>query len=93
MTDTSALTRLLSHRLLPVALLAVVAAAGLTALVVTDDAADTVLGAVAGAATVLAVAAAVVQAVVARAERQAADRRALDGLEPLRAARRDDRNP
>ena len=90
MTETSLLARLLSARLLPVVLLAVVAAAGLAALLVEDDAVDTALGALAGAALVLAVAAALVQVLVARAERRAVDREALGGLEPLRAARRED---
>ena len=93
MTETSPVARVLADRLLPIVLLVVVAVASLTALVVEGDAVDTVLGAVAGGALVLAVAAALVQVVVARADRRAVDREALDGLEPLRAARRDDRRP
>lgn len=79
--------------MLPVALLAVVVAAGVAALLVDDDAVDTALGAVAGAGTVLLLLVVLLQVLGARAERRARDRTALDGLEPLRAARRDSRGP
>ncbi|MGJ7440122.1 hypothetical protein [Aquipuribacter sp. MA13-6] len=88
---SSAPRRLVLSRLLPVGLLGVVVAAGVAALLVDDDATDTVLGAITGASAMLLLGAVLVQVLVARADRGARDRMALDGLEPLRAAQRDTR--
>jgi membrane protein implicated in regulation of membrane protease activity len=82
----------LPPRLLPAALFAVAALAALLALVVQDDTTDTALGAVTGATLVLAVFASLVRVLGSRARRRVLaeqEQRSLDGLEPLRAARRD----
>jgi len=79
-------------RFLPAALIAVAALAALLALVVEDDTTDTALGALTGATVVLALVAGLVQVLGARARRRVRaeqEQRSLDGLEPLRAARRD----
>ncbi len=84
--------RLLHSRLLPAGMLAVAVAASLLSLLVDDDLTDTVLGAVTGATVVLLLFVLLVQLLGARARRRdrvARDERDLDGLEPLRAARRD----
>ena len=81
--------RALHSRLLPVGLLLLAVLASLLALVVEHDGTDTVLGAVTGASVVLLLFVLLVQVLGARARRADRDRRSLDGLEPLRAARRD----
>ena len=84
--------RALLPRLLPAALVAVAASAALLALVVEDETTDTALGAVTGATLVLALAASLVRVLGSRARRRVRaeqEQRRLDGLEPLRAARRD----
>lgn len=84
-------SRALHHLLLPVGLVVTVVAASLVAVAVDSDVADTLLGALAGAASVLLLFVVLVQVLGARASRRTRDDVALDGLEPLRAARRDSR--
>lgn len=91
MTSSFSFPRVLLSRLLPIGLLVVVVAASVTALLVDDDATDTVLGAITGAAAALLLGVVLLQVLIARADRRARDRTALDGLEPLRAAQRDSR--
>lgn len=84
--------RVLHSRLLPALLLGVALVASLLALVVDDDGTDTALGAVTGASVVLVLFVVLVQVLGARARRRARaeqEQQRLDGLEPLRAARRD----
>ena len=80
--------RLLHGRLLPVGLLLLAVAAALLSLVVDHDGTDTALGAVTGACSVLLLFVLFVQVLGVRARRVERDRGRLDGLEPLRAARR-----
>lgn len=80
----------MQSRLLPVGLLTA-GAASVMAVLVDDDAVDTALGAVTGASVALLLVVVLLQLLVVRAERRERDRQALDGLEPLRAARRDSR--
>ncbi|MFC3688444.1 hypothetical protein [Aquipuribacter hungaricus] len=89
--DDPPATRALHSRLLPLALLLLAVVPALAALVVTHDGVDTALGAVTGASVVLLLFVLLVQVLrarVRRAEREGEDQRRLDGLEPLRAARR-----
>lgn len=88
--------RVLHSLWLPLGLLGLATATSLLALRVEDDATDTVLGAVTGAATVLLLFVLVVQLLGARQRRRARaerDQEGLDSLEPLRAARRDSEGP
>jgi len=78
------------HRLvLPVLLLLGVLLPSLAAVIVESDGLDTGLGAVAGASAVLLLALVLYRVWRSRANRKERDLQALDGLEPLRAARRD----
>lgn len=92
-TDTLLAThRALRSRLLAVLLLGLAAAAALAALAVEQDAVDTVLGVITGASLVLGLFSVLLQVLGVRSRRREAaeaDRARLDGLEPLRAARRD----
>lgn len=81
-------SRALHHLALPVALVVIVVASSLAAVAVRSDLVDTVLGFVAGAAAVLLPFVVLVQVLGVRASGRARDEAALDGLEPLRAARR-----